>query len=336
MKIKVLPLITIINFIIFANLVVAIVCTIKSTTCASGEFPIFSTYQRNNTHAGNYSEYPQNIICCSDQYLTSSSFKKFCGIGEFSFLAFYNYTDSHVETFNNSVLELRFEDNSSGLVFDSSGNGNHGKIYGSILVDGRYGKALSFDGVDDYVNIPDSASLSISTAITVSFWIYPRTFAPETQAVLSKGSSGSNCNYDFHLYTNTLRWSTCVGGSLNELVATLGAENTWYYIVGTYDGSVKRLYVNGELIASLSQTGILPTNTLPLTIGSAPNWYGTFFNGIIDEVRIYNRALSEDEIKHLYYEYRSCVSSPWICGKIRVAPTSTDPQIKFIRPALRN
>jgi len=314
-NILVLLCIAIFVFIIFTNSIEAIVCTIRSSSCSSGEFPIFSTYQRNDTHAGNYSEYPQNIICCSDQYLTSSSFKKFCGIGEFSFLAFYNYTDSHVETFNNSVLELRFEDNSSGLAFDSSGNGNHGKIYGPILVDGRYGKALSFDGVDDYVEIGDVLGFEGTAPFSVTLWVFDggsngvwaRLVSKENITAPRQGwliVRDANVNqYKFE------RWRD---GTANS-VAVSYTPNQWNFIAFTYNGSHMKSYLNGILINTISSTLSLISTGTPLRLGRISNGASSF-NGLIDEVRIYNRALNDDEIEHSYYEYRSCVSSPWICN----------------------
>jgi hypothetical protein len=90
MERKFFVLVCLLAFLISAEASLALTCTIRSTSCSGGEQPIFSTYQRNNTHAGNFSEYTNNIYCCSDPFLTSTSFKKACGIGEFSFLAFYN------------------------------------------------------------------------------------------------------------------------------------------------------------------------------------------------------------------------------------------------------
>jgi hypothetical protein len=315
MRFKILVFI-ILDFIIFANLAVAITCTIRSTNCASGEYPIFSTYQRNDTHAGNYSEYPQNIICCSDPYLTSSSFKKFCGIGEFRFLAFYNYTDSHVETFNNSVLELRFEENSGDLTFDSSGNGNHGKIYGATWVDGKYGKALSFDGVNDYVSTGKSLLNNLSS-FTLAGWIYPKSSGSRI------GFFGQNDAIEFgFIDADTIQCWTSGGGYVNwDFTSATFPFNEWHYIAAVGNGSNIKLYVDGEL---KSTGGTSTTN-----YGSSSYFFniggggifdasGNWFNGTIDEVRVYNRALTEDEIKHSYYEYRTCVSSPWIC-KVRTS-----------------
>jgi hypothetical protein len=315
MRFKILVFI-ILDFIIFANLAVAITCTIRTNNCASGEYPIFSTYQRNDTHAGNYSEYPQNIICCSDPYLKSSSFKKFCGIGEFSFLAFYNYTDSHVETFNNSVLELRFEENSGDLTFDSSGNGNHGKIYGATWVDGKYGKALSFDGVDDYVSTGKNL-LNNMNSFTLTGWIYPKSSGSRI------GFFGQNdaieCGF---IDADTIQCWTSGGGYVNwDFTSATFPFNEWHYIAAVGNGSNIKLYVDGELksIGGTSTTNY-GSSSYFFNIGGGGIFdaSGNWFNGTIDEVRIYNRALTEDEIKHLYYEYRSCVSSPWIC-KIRAS-----------------
>ena len=315
MEYRFFVLVSLLVFLISAEASSALTCTIRSTSCSAGEQPIFSTYQRNNTHAGNYSQYPNNIYCCSDPFLTSTSFKKACGIGEFSFLAFYNYTNSHVETFNNSVLELRFEENSGSLAFDSSGNGNHGDIYGATWTDGKFGKALSFDGVDDYVSVPYSANLYVPNEVTLTAWIYPRNPSGSWQTIIAHSPTAGQYNYWLYLEANALKLSV-YSDTYPDLIVTnaIPTANTWYYIVVTaIKGSTVKVYVNGVLVG----TGTAKTDFWTggyLTIGDLRPGRGIFFNGTIDEVRIYNRALSEEEIKSSYYEYRACVSAPWLCN----------------------
>ncbi|MEM7826341.1 MAG: LamG-like jellyroll fold domain-containing protein, partial [Candidatus Aenigmatarchaeota archaeon] len=290
----------------------ALTCSIKSS-CDANEQCIFSTYQANDTHAGNCSAYT-NKYCCSDPFLTSTSVKEFCGIGEFSILAFYNYTDAHAETFNNSVLELRFEENFGDLTFDSSGKGNHGKIYGASWTDGKYGKALSFDGVGDYVEISHSNTLvPVSDGFTFSFWLNLKSYV-SPGAIITKRTSTSN-GYFIFIYTGNAIHFDWGGSGYRWNTGYVPPLNTWTFIALVQNSSGRFLYVNGFLTSSTTNKGdtSLATTTATLRIFADSSAFQYFNNGTIDEVRIYNRALTEEEIKSLYYQYRVCVSCPWVC-----------------------
>ncbi|MEM5854647.1 MAG: LamG domain-containing protein [Candidatus Aenigmatarchaeota archaeon] len=323
--------------LIFLKVSKALTCSIKSS-CDANEQCIFSTYQANDTHAGNCSAYT-NKYCCSDPFLTSASVKEFCGIGEFSILAFYNYTDAHAETFNNFVLELRFEENFGDLTFDSSGKGNHGKIYGASWTDGKFGKALSFDGEDDWVKIGDVLGFT-SGDFTIVAWIKTSSGAPDNE-IVAKGGSCAVGGYKLITYNGYLR------GSFNnqsanpyyEIVSNIMLNDSqWHQVAFVVKGlktnsTYAYLFIDGNQ-AEIQYGKINPAGTLvgngpfdtsewnistpcSLGIGSSdrtdPNACPYYFNGTIDEVRIYNRALTEEEIKALYYQQRVCVSCPWSC-----------------------
>ena len=187
---------------------------------------------------------------------------------------------------------------------DLSGNGNDGIIYGAKCVDGKFGKALRFDGVDDYVEVPDSPSLDITDEITIEVWVKGYGFAGDFRQIVGKSPDTVlrhlNFAYDLRVdKAGPLRFSIN-NGDWQYVLATI-EEGKWYHVVGTYDGSEMRLYVNGELKDTKSVSGSIITNDAPVSIGRLPAY--DYWNGTIDEVRIYNRALSAEEISDLYNNY---------------------------------
>lgn len=199
-----------------------------------------------------------------------------------------------------------FDEGSGNIAQDYSGYGNNGTIYSSTTpsatwVDGKVGKALSFDGVDDYISIGAPASLSITGPITIEAWIYPKVSA------VNQGFVHASAQYIFFVQSNNeVRLADTYGHYLDTdpNVLTL---NTWNHIVGVFYGSKgdaitlnnAKIFVNGVSKGKQVSGSWSPTNLSNVVIASRTN--GTYyFNGLIDEVRIYNRALSDEEIKAIY------------------------------------
>lgn len=161
---------------------------------------------------------------------------------------------------------------------------------------------LDFDGINDYINISNSASLNPSQ-ISISVWF--KTSLNITQVILGK-------HYSSSYYINVGNWG--VGLWTNGTSLASGATNLddgkWHQVVGICNGSYQWLYVDGAY--SNSQAGTLGTDMYDLLIGMRDT--GTmYFNGSIDEIRLYNRTLSQAEITQLYtnnrYENPNLVSS---------------------------
>ena len=198
------------------------------------------------------------------------------------------------------VAAYNFEEASGATVVDVSGKGNHGTVSGATRTTaGKFGRALSFDGVDDWVTINDSASLDLTNGMTLEAWVYPTDTMSGWQTVLNKEqpdgfgaayylAANSDLNQpEVAVYTTD--WYKLYGGP------ALSA-NKWVHLVGTYDGSTMKLYVNGSQVSSQQQAGGIDVTNGVLRIGGNSYW-GEFFKGRIDEIRIYNRALSATEIK---------------------------------------
>jgi chitodextrinase len=193
------------------------------------------------------------------------------------------------------VAAYGFNEGSGTAVGDVSGYGNNGTISGATWTTlGKYGNALSFSGTNALVTINNATSLQLTSAMTLEAWVYPTTVNSAWRDVIYKG----NDNYYLE-GTSSNANRPAMGGTFGaDLYGTSAlTANTWAHLAATYDGATMRLYVNGVQVASRAQTGAIATSTNPLQIGG-DSIYGQYFAGRIDEVRVYNRALSAAEIQN--------------------------------------
>ena len=207
----------------------------------------------------------------------------------------------------------------TGAVTDSSGRGNTGTIKNMAtstgVAIGKIGQALNFDGVNDVVTVTDGNSLDLSTALSISMWVYPRAVTVGYSCQLTqKASATTDSNWNFYYFGTTAgadlgkiqlngtaggTWSNLSGKSTNTLPL-----NTWTHVTATYTSGSGALYIDGIQNATSVTTGSLANNAQNVLIAQATNAFSgggdKYCNAIIDEVRIYNRALSADEIQKLY------------------------------------
>jgi glucose/arabinose dehydrogenase len=213
-----------------------------------------------------------------------------------------------------------FDEASGGAVLDASGTGNGGTIAGATRVaDGRFGRALSFDG-DDMVTIPDSSSLDLAAGMTLEAWVNPAALGGTWRTVLLKEQPG---NLAYALYANDGEGHPTGHAAIPFDARVTGTPipvGQWTHLAASFDGSTLRLYANGIQIASELAFGSITVSNGALRIGGNNVW-PEFFSGRIDEVRVYNRALTADEVGADMTRAISCAGVPG-APSLSVTPAS--------------
>jgi Protein of unknown function (DUF4038)/Concanavalin A-like lectin/glucanases superfamily/Putative collagen-binding domain of a collagenase/Fibronectin type III domain len=203
------------------------------------------------------------------------------------------------------VAAYSFNEGSGTTVFDASGNGNNGTIAGAIwTASGKYGNALSFDGASSYVDLGNPASLQLTGSATWSAWIKAAANPADDGQIVAKSDDSAGWQFKTSPDTGPETFGVGVspGGTsrTQRYSTTVRSLNTWYHVAGVYDASAGTLniYVNGVLDNG-TLTGAIPSSqfnqNVNVNIGRRTGGY--YFNGVIDELRIYNRALSQAEIQ---------------------------------------
>ena len=209
---------------------------------------------------------------------------------------------------DNVLLLALDEPEGSTFFYDSSGSGNHGTCEGDTCPDaglpGISGYAIEFDG-DDFITIPDSPELNPQNAVSISAWIYPNDWN-SNRRILQKGSGDNQYRflaegYAFHLDIY----------SVGRVTTDLPLSGVWHHVVGVYDGARMQIWIDGQPSAETPATGQIPVTSEPLFIGTkyagAPP--SDFFNGKMDQVAIFDRALTPAEIISLYHGVKP---TPWL------------------------
>ena len=206
------------------------------------------------------------------------------------------------------VCRLLMNEGSGSRVHDISGHGNHGALknmapnaQGSGWGGSQFGRGLKFDGVNDYVDCGDKNDFALTT-YSWSMWIKGNS-APGT-SVVSQPLWNANEQFQFswdHLNADFKHSAVHKSGDhwyKSQIASTLYAD-IWYFIVGTYDGTNIRVYLNGNL----EDTNAAPApNSTAGILGIGSTGAASFFNGSIDSVQIYNRALAAWETETLYHD----------------------------------
>jgi hypothetical protein len=191
----------------------------------------------------------------------------------------------------------KFDEGSGTIAYDSSGNGLDGTLNGDPQwVVGQIGGALDFDG-DDSIEIPHNSILSITDEITITAWTYMRANASGELVIVSKGGWAAN-DLPYELTEtpgSSIFWQFYDDAGRDTCAPQSPPVEEWHHLAGTYDGNIFKCYIDGELADEWEYAGTMPENTASVTIGQRSRG-GYYFNGMIDEVAIYDHALSEDEI----------------------------------------
>ena len=216
---------------------------------------------------------------------------------------------------NQTILLLHFNECSGNTVYDSSGNGHNGSIYESNWTEGISGCGLNFDGIDDYVHLNDHVDFN-SSQFTLETWFKADSITGDNPLVnrnmLDKfvygGDDNAGPSYGFGIgygWNGKLRVFVGRGDFISTAQVAMEDSpmtipNVWYHLVGTYDGTTLKLYLNGSLIAS--KETIYTPSSVNLALGMDPAG-AEYFNGTLDELRISNYAKSQEEIMESYLEY---------------------------------
>jgi len=203
------------------------------------------------------------------------------------------------------VMYLAFDEGTGDVTSDASGNGNDGKINGAKWVDGKYGKALEFNGTDSFVEVEYNEMFNITDAVSLSAWVKPAVspFAGEQWRGIINGQKSTHGPYLLQMSASNGEIGAWLGATWvwQVTTASLDTDNFWH-LVGTFESDVGfKNYVNGELDSENPTQGTIIENVDEgVVIGHNYSFANRWFEGIIDEAVIYNKALTEDEVKALY------------------------------------
>jgi hypothetical protein len=218
----------------------------------------------------------------------------------------------------------QMDETSGANAADSSGNNHAGTATGTTIVAGESGMARSFSTSADYVNMGNVTSINGLSAVTVSAWIKAPSAnanASEANVVDKSGCGGTAGDGPFELGLNLnfthphqLQFSVYpsgAGASYNTAPTRNVDDGNWHFIAGTYDGTTIRTYVDGAQDDSLVISGgALSSTTNVVDIGGYCTGHSNQYSGTVDDVRVYNRALSASEIQSAFLASRAKCSNP--------------------------
>lgn len=203
------------------------------------------------------------------------------------------------------ISEWKLNEANGTTTEDSVGN-NDGALYNNpTWTTGYKGSALEFDGTDDYVEINGSSINDFNSKnITLSAWIYPHAFPNEWPRIIDRTYNGQFAFYlsgsgDMRVALNTLGTDCDTAISGCNIPA-----NEWSHVVYSYDSSHVAVYINGTQCGYITTpSGALDSSSSNIRIGQRADGSNRAFDGIIDEIRIYNNALTAQEVEDLFESY---------------------------------
>ena len=197
---------------------------------------------------------------------------------------------------------------SSGTTILDAVGDNHGELIGATIAPGRIGQAFSFDGVDDYLEVPDSDALDqpgVTDRVTLSAWVNwsgGPGFQPVVRKIVDPLAAPWDA-YGLELFEEG-RFFFRISDGANQIF--LGSDTDtrltpgrWQHIAGTYDGTTQRLFLDGEQVAQKTIAVDIVVTTGPLRMGSEAPGSDNHYAGLIDDVAVYDRALSEQEVRYV-------------------------------------
>ncbi len=197
---------------------------------------------------------------------------------------------------------------------------NHGTLQNGVtFAPGMVEQAFSFDGTASYVRIPDDPSLGPVNAMTLDAWIKPEaplhTYAP----IVKKAGNNSGYALEFVGSNNVSFWVYLTGRGWTSSASAPVPLGVWSHVAGVYDGTAVSLYLNGERVGLTSASGSIVVSDQALNLGRDPINTDRLYHGLIDEVELFNRAVSASEIQAIY-----AVGSTGKCRPTIATPTPTE------------
>ncbi len=254
----------------------------------------------------------------------------------------------------------------NGNANDESGNGNNGIVHGATLVADRFGNlnnAYDFHNnpsyrvpAQSYITIPNSQSLNPTLSISISVWI--KTSDSRGWHIMGKAYGNSELDSFLLFYLSggsPLRFEILTTSGANRCDTPIPILNEWHNIVSVWDGHLMQLYIDGIIVSTTVSNGTILYDNNPLLIGAddddGDDIPDSGWNGVIDDIRIYNRALSASEIQEIYdgsapptcYDtgytagVAACKANPTSCG-INVNPgtaVTLTPDLKMHLPNIQ-
>jgi hypothetical protein len=214
----------------------------------------------------------------------------------------YSWTGPNGFTSNqqNPVIPAAGANRSGTYTVTVTKNGCSATASVTITVTDR-AKALTFDGTDDVVRIPNAAPFNPTTTMSIEMWIKPTRATPLVQNVLTKSSFNQNNGYIFPRTDDgwqSFSFWLAVNGQWKVISAQFGNLNKWTHVAATYDGFFMKIYMDGNLVSSLSAPGTITVNSNDLQIGQQPGYSAEFYQGGVDEMRVWSRSLTQCEIQN--------------------------------------
>ena len=219
------------------------------------------------------------------------------------------------------VAAYAFNEQSGLVAADASGYGHLGQVSGAAWdPNGRYGGALAFDGIDDWVTIADTDALDLTGGFTLSAWVNPTVLSGWRTVIQKERPNG--LAYALEAHDNTPRPAAYVNTTAGDVAASGTSAlplDTWTHLATTFDGATLRLYVNGIEVGSTAVGSSIVTSTDPLRIGGNAVWNDEFFEGLIDEVRIHSTALTAADLQSAMALPIDATPVPNVVGLTRAA-----------------
>ena len=198
------------------------------------------------------------------------------------------------------------DEGSGNTINDFTTNHNDGSISGAAWVPGKFDDGLSFDGINDGIDVPDSLSLSITGGITISVWVN-FTDLPSIQYPIIRKRDGATDSYQLDIQANGKpRFIIDTGSGISAYGNTAINDGKWHLITATWDKSIMKLYLDGKLdSAPVTKSGNMVDTAVNLRIGYGRRIQGGFsywdyYKGSLDDIRISNNARSAQDIKEIY------------------------------------